>query len=305
MSMRNWLACGLAALSLNPLAMAVAAAAQQCAVADNSAGCGLQGPRGAMQDESLVQRRPFTAGDLPALPANAARELPREKLILWQLDGPLGQREQIVNVADEQVQSVVLLDGLPTVRFASGRSAVPEQDSEALAKLLTRLAGKRNLRLQLIGHTDAQHLSARSQAVYQDNYGLGLQRAKEVGELFRERLHLGPEQLHYSSQGPDHPLVLGTDEKAWALNRRVEVQIWYDEAMVSTPQPAQNCAPGTLAEQGVSPFRISVDGQPQNGLAAGSADTQRCVDLALARDLLQVRFDNLSAQPRLNIVSSA
>lgn len=303
MSMRNLLVCGVAALTLNPLAVAVSSAAERC---EAGKGCGLQGPRGAMEDESLLQRRPFTLGGLPALPANAERELPREKLILWQLDGALGEREQLVAVGEEKISSVVLRDGLPVVRFASGRSGVPERDSDALTALVNRLAGKRNLRLRLIGHTDPQHLSSRSQAIYTDNQGLGLQRAKEVGEVFRQRLNLKPEQIQLDSRGPSEPLLQGDSPEAWALNRRVEVEIWYDESVVSTPAKPQACAPGSIAEEGMTPFRISVDGQPQGtGATAGSADTQRCVDVALASDLLQVRFDNLSAQPRLNLVYGA
>src|SRR3990167_5739376 len=168
MSMRNLWVCGIAALTLNPLALAVAEQvdAKQC---DLNKGCGLHGPRGAMEDESLLQSRPFTPGGLPALPANAERELPREKLILWQLDGALGERDQVVNVSDETVSAVVLREGLPVVRFASGRSAVPERDSDALQKHLDHLVGKRNLRVRLVGHTDPQQLSQRSQAIYQDN----------------------------------------------------------------------------------------------------------------------------------------
>ena len=302
MSMRNLVACGIAALALNPLAVAVAIAAEQCEVGK---GCGLQGPRGAMEDESLMQRRPFTPGGLPALPANAERELPREHLILWQLDGALGKREQLLDVGEEKVESVVLREGLPVVRFASGRSAIPERDSDALDTLMKRLAGKRNLRLRLIGHTDPQHLSQRTQSIYQDNYGLGLQRAKEVGELFRQRLGLKTEQLQFASRGPDEPLARGDDERDWALNRRVEVEIWYDEAVVVTPAKAEQCAPGNVPLQNVLPFMISVDGAPLNNGEAGSADAQRCVDVELAKDLLQVRFDNLSTQPRLNVVSGA
>ncbi|PKM33326.1 MAG: flagellar motor protein MotB, partial [Gammaproteobacteria bacterium HGW-Gammaproteobacteria-12] len=164
---------------------------------------------------------------------------------------------------------------------------------------------KRNLRLRLVGHTDPQQLSERTRAIYQDNLGLGLQRAKEVGAIFRERLNLRPEQLLFDSRGPSEPLVQGDSPEAWATNRRVEVEIWYDESIVSTPAKPLECAPGSVAGEGVAPFRLSIDGQPQGGQAAGSADTQRCVDVALARDLLQVRYDNLSAKPRLNLTSSA
>ena len=148
MSLRRLLACGVAAMSLNPLAAAVALASEQCAVGP---GCGLHGPRGAMEDESRGARRPFTPGGLPALPHNAERERPRERLILWQLDGPLGERDGVLAVDDERIASVHLKDGLPVVRFASGRSAIPEADGEALAAVMQRLAGKRNLRLRLIG----------------------------------------------------------------------------------------------------------------------------------------------------------
>ncbi|MDN5517038.1 MAG: OmpA family protein, partial [Pseudomonas sp.] len=302
MSMRKLLACTVAAMSLNPLAAAVAQASERCEV---GLGCGLQGPRGAMEDESLLQRRPFTPGGLPALPHNAERELPREKLILWQYEGALGEREHLLEVGEETIDTVALRDGLPVVRFASGRSAVPDTDSDALARLMQRLGDKRNLRLRLIGHTDPQHLSERTRAIYQDNLGLGLQRAKEVGAIFRERLNLRPEQLMFDSRGPSEPLVLGDSPEAWATNRRVEVEIWYDESIVSTPAKPQECAPGSVSGEGVAPFRLSIDGQPQGGQAAGSADTQRCVDVALARDLLQVRYDNLSAKPRLNLTSSA
>ena len=303
MSLRRLLACGVAAMSLNPLAAAVALASEQCAVGQ---GCGLQGPRGAMEDESLFARRPFTPGGLPALPHNAERELPRERLILWQLDGPLGERDGVLAVDDERIASVQLKDGLPVVRFASGRSAIPEADGEALAAVMQRLAGKRNLRLRLVGHTDPQHLSARSRALYQDNQGLGLARAREVGERFRERLQLRPEQLEFASRGPHEPLVAGDSAEAWAANRRVDVEIWYDEAQAGPVESPTVCGAGQRAEQDLSPFRLSVDGQPQAaGKAPGSADTQRCVDVALAQDLLQVRFDNLSAKPRLNVVSGA
>lgn len=302
MSMRKLLACTVAAMSLNPLAAAVAQASERCEVGQ---GCGLQGPRGAMEDESLLQRRPFTPGGLPALPHNAERELPREKLILWQHEGALGEREHLLEVGEETIDTVALRDGLPVVRFASGRSAVPDTDSDALARLMQRLGDKRNLRLRLIGHTDPQHLSQRTRAIYQDNLGLGLQRAKEVGAIFRERLNLRPEQLMFDSRGPSEPLVQGDSPEAWATNRRVEVEIWYDESIVSTPAKPQECAPGSVSGEGVAPFRLSIDGQPQGGQSAGSADTQRCVDVALARDLLQVRYDNLSAKPRLNLTSSA
>jgi len=246
---------------------------------------------------------------LPALPEDSERELPRERLILWQLPGDvLTERAQILDLNDEKISSVKLDADLPVVRFESGRSVIPEQDNEALQKLLDRLADKRNLRMRFIGHTDPQRLSQRTKALYGDNYGLGMKRAEEVGEIFGQRLNLGADQLEFHSRGPDEPLVSNDTLAGMAINRRVEVAIWYDEVIpvvttVAAPLPLV-CSGGRVAVDDVEPFRISLDGQQldTSGLP-GSADNQRCIDVALARDLLQVRYDNLSAKPRLNVVS--
>ncbi|MBU2954814.1 OmpA family protein [Marinobacter sp. F3R08] len=297
----NWKMSAVVALMFTPLLALAEERPQECGMED---GCGLQGPRGAMQDESQVQRRPFTTG-LPAVPEDSERELPRERLILWQLPGDvLAERTRLLGVNGEIISSVMLDDDLPVVRFESGRSVIPEPDSEALQKLLDRLADKRNLRMRFIGHTDPQRLSKRAQEIYRDNYDLGLQRAQEVGETFRQRLNLGSDQLEFYSRGPDEPLVSNDTLAGMAVNRRVEIEIWYDEVTpVAAPLPLV-CSTGSVASDELAPFRISLDGQQQDASEQpGSADDQRCVDVALARDLLQVRYDNLSAKPRLNVVS--
>jgi len=302
----NWMKSAVAALMFLPLSATADNHPQECGV-DN--GCGMQGPRGAMQDESLIQRRPFAFAGLPALPEDSERELPRERLILWQLPGDvLTERAQILDLNDEKISSVKLDADLPVVRFESGRSVIPEQDNEALQKLLDRLADKRNLRMRFIGHTDPQRLSQRTKALYGDNYGLGMKRAEEVGEIFGQRLNLGADQLEFHSRGPDEPLVSNDTLAGMAINRRVEVAIWYDEVTPVVTTVAASlplvCSGGRVAVDDVEPFRISLDGQQldTSGLP-GSADNQRCIDVALARDLLQVRYDNLSAKPRLNVVS--
>lgn len=50
------------------------------------------------------------------------------------------------------------------------------------------------------------------------------------------------------------------------------------------------------------PFSISVDGQPLDGdTAQGEADRQRCVDVALDRADIQVKYDPLNVAPALNV----
>lgn len=62
------------------------------------------------------------------------------------------------------------------------------------------------------------------------------------------------------------------------------------------------CAPAVSASL---PFAISVDGKPIDGSPIeGMADSQRCTDLALARADIQVRYESMAAEPRLNVLAA-
>ncbi len=53
-----------------------------------------------------------------------------------------------------------------------------------------------------------------------------------------------------------------------------------------------------------APFSFSIDGKPASATTGRSvADSQRCVDLALKRADIQVRYDGLDFEPRLNVVA--
>ena len=60
---------------------------------------------------------------------------------------------------------------------------------------------------------------------------------------------------------------------------------------------------GASAVSDDTPFAFSVDGESIDG-AKGNADSQRCTDLALKRADIQIRYDGLNNQPRLNVVAS-
>ncbi len=62
------------------------------------------------------------------------------------------------------------------------------------------------------------------------------------------------------------------------------------------------CAPHATTHL---PFSVSVDGQPagQGGLGA-NADSQRCADLSLDRADVQIRYDGMNTEPRLDVVAA-
>jgi len=86
-----------------------------------------------------------------------------------------------------------------------------------------------NVRLHLIGHADSRPLSPRLQAIYGDNAGLSRERAGQVAEHFQTALALPPEAISYEWAGDTQPVASNQTAAGRALNRRVEVEVWYDE----------------------------------------------------------------------------
>ncbi len=125
----------------------------------------------------------------------------------------------------------IKLSGLvPPVHFESGVAQIPSTTVESLAAILQRMRDRTNVRLHLIGHADNQSLSAELAAIFGDNAGLSRERAGQVAELFQTQLALPPEAISYEWAGDTQPVASNLTEQGRAQNRRVEVEVWYDEA---------------------------------------------------------------------------
>jgi flagellar motor protein MotB len=88
---------------------------------------------------------------------------------------------------------------------------------------------RRNVRLHLVGHADDQRLSEALARTYGDNAGLSRERAGEVAEFLQTALNLRPESVSYEWAGDTKPIATNATAEGRALNRRVEVEVWYDE----------------------------------------------------------------------------
>ncbi len=111
-------------------------------------------------------------------------------------------------------------------RFASGQDVLLPESVKQLEKLASDLKKGQVLRLEILGHTDNQALSARTQAKFDDNYGLGLARAKAIADYLAPRLGLGEDQVNTQGIGPDKPLASNSTAAGMAKNRRVEVVVY-------------------------------------------------------------------------------
>jgi peptidoglycan-associated lipoprotein len=105
--------------------------------------------------------------------------------------------------------------GRTVVYFDFDSSAIRAEYSEMLAAHAAYLAENSRANARLEGHTDE-----RGSREY--NIGLGERRAQAVRRaLMLQGVAAG--QISTVSYGEERPAVTGSDEEAWAMNRRVEI----------------------------------------------------------------------------------
>jgi flagellar motor protein MotB len=156
-----------------------------------------------------------------------------ETFLPWALsdgkDGEAGDRIETREVTEQQVDTVKLQGLVPPILFESGEADIPDEYIEQLRGVLDSMRDRVNVRLHFVGHTDNVPLSAALQVIYEDNVGLSRERAGTTAEYFQQALGLPPESISYEGMGESRP-VAGNDTAAGrARNRRVEVEVWYDE----------------------------------------------------------------------------
>ena len=155
-------------------------------------------------------------------------------LMQWAQDPRLlatesGDRIEKQEVIAEGVKTVKLRNVVPAIHFESGVANIPPSTVERLRSVLERMKHLKNVRLHLVGHADSQPLSDALARVYEDNAGLSRERAGEVAEFLKTALDLPSESISFEWAGDTQPVATNDTPEGRAQNRRVEVEVWYDE----------------------------------------------------------------------------
>jgi len=172
-------------------------------------------------------------GETP-LGSAVERQLPVEQPLPWardpeQIKTESGDHLEQQPALAETFDTVKLKNVIPPIHFESGVARIPDNYVETLRKALDGLRDRRNLRLHLVGHADNQRLSPALARVFEDNAGLSRERAGEVAEFLQRALHLKAEAVAYEWAGDSHPVASNDTAEGRAQNRRVEVEVWYDQ----------------------------------------------------------------------------
>jgi flagellar motor protein MotB len=163
------------------------------------------------------------------------RHLPGDRRFLqWAQDPRLlateaGDRLEKRQVVADEAKTVKLKNLVAPIRFESGVADIPPSTIDKLREILEDMRHLNNVRLHLVGHADDQPLSENLARLYGDNAGLSRERAGEVAEFIQRALALPPEAISFEWAGDREPIASNATAEGRALNRRVEVEVWYDE----------------------------------------------------------------------------
>jgi flagellar motor protein MotB len=142
-----------------------------------------------------------------------------------------GDTLELRETLTDGLETVKLSNLVPPIQFESGVAQIPDSTVESLGGILNRMSDRINVRLHLIGHADDRPLSPALAEVYGDNQGLSRERAGQVAEHFQTQLALPAEAISYEWAGDTQPVASNSNEQGRAQNRRVEVEVWYDEVV--------------------------------------------------------------------------
>src|SRR5512134_3076387 len=148
-----------------------------------------------------------------------------------------GDKTELREVVEREVTTIKLDNLVPPIHFGLGQIEITDNYLKMLREVLDRMRGRTNVRLHFVGHADSLPLRGELINIYGDNIGLSRERAGTVAEYCQRALSLPPEAISYEGFGDSRPVATNATEEGRQRNRRVEVQVWYDE--ISEKQSAK------------------------------------------------------------------
>ncbi|KHK90062.1 peptidoglycan-binding protein [Novosphingobium malaysiense] len=146
---------------------------------------------------------------LSACKTTAPKELPPEPGPATTTTAPAGPTGP---VAGSQADFVAKMMGADTIYFDTDKYDIDAQDQQALARQAQWLMQYSNKRATIEGHADER-------GTREYNLALGERRAN-AAKNYLVSLGVDASRLSTISYGKERPVALGSNEQAWAQNRR-------------------------------------------------------------------------------------
>ncbi len=127
------------------------------------------------------------------------------------------------------------------LHYDQGMSEVPALFLGQVDQAIRNLGGKSGLVVKFIAYTDNAPLGERDQRIYGDHQGLSKAVARRIAQAVQEQMGLPDGAVESEGRGASRPMAANDTPRGRALNRRVEVEVWYDDPLQDLPDEPQLC----------------------------------------------------------------
>ena len=127
------------------------------------------------------------------------------------------------------------------LRYEDESVPISDAFTKQVKLALNNLQDKQGVTLRFIGYTDDAPLTGRDESVYGNALALSKARAQRVALAMQKILGLPASAIESDGRGSSHPIASNATAGGRAVNRRVEVEFWYDDPLQDLPDTPQLC----------------------------------------------------------------
>jgi flagellar motor protein MotB len=127
------------------------------------------------------------------------------------------------------------------LRYEDESVPISDAFTKQVRQALNNLQDKQGVTLRFIGYTDDAPLTGRDESVYGNHLSMSKARAQRVALAMQGILGLPASAIESDGRGDSHPIASNATLQGRAINRRVEVEFWYDDPLQELPDGPQLC----------------------------------------------------------------
>ncbi len=117
------------------------------------------------------------------------------------------------------------------LRYQDENVSISDAFTKQVQQALNNLRDKQGVTVRFIGYTDDAPLTGRDESVYGNQLALSKARAQRVALAMQKILGLPASAIESDGRGAHHPLASNATVQGRTINRRIEVEFWYDDPL--------------------------------------------------------------------------
>jgi flagellar motor protein MotB len=131
------------------------------------------------------------------------------------------------------------------LRYEDENTPLSDAFTRQVRQALDNLRDKRGVTVRFIGYTDDAPLTGQDESTYGNSLSLSKARAQRVALEMQKILGLPASAIESDGRGASRPIASNETAQGRMLNRRIEVEFWYDDPLQELSEEPQLCPDDT------------------------------------------------------------